>query len=74
MSTKRARYDGPFDEVRVTWPPGAVHPEKEWLVQRNHWLPDDAPAKLRDELLANGDGWSEVEQSAPSSEKKKGDA
>lgn len=63
MSKTRARYVGPFPEVVITWPPGQVVPEKTWNVQQNHWLPDDAPAALRDELLAGPD-WSEVEQPA----------
>jgi hypothetical protein len=69
--SKRARYVGANQEVRVEWPPGAVNSEKAWVVQHNHWLPDDAPAALRDELLQSTD-WSEVEQSTPT--KKKGDA
>lgn len=64
MSKRRARYTGPFDEVIVWWPPGATVPEKEWRVQQNHWLPDDAPAALVGELVASDD-WSEIEQSTP---------
>ena len=63
MSKSRARYAGPFNEVVVQWPPGETRPSEtqSWTVKQNHWLPDDAPAKLRDELLASAD-WSEVEQ------------
>lgn len=68
--SKRARYVGPFDEVNIGWPPGAVYPEKKWTVKQGHWLPEDAPAKLRDELLRSED-WSEVEQQADTSSKKK---
>lgn len=65
MSTKRARWDGD-EPVRVTWPPGAVFPEQEWVVEPGHWLPDDAPAALRDELTSNPESrWSEVNQAAP---------
>ena len=71
MATKRARYLGPFEEVVIQWPPGETVPEKKWTVKQNDWLPDDAPAKLRDELL-DGPDWSEVEQqpAAASSSKK----
>lgn len=70
--SKRAKYVGPFPEVRVEWPPGATAPEEFWLVAQNHLLPADAPAALRDELLA-GDDWSEVEQSTTTTGKKDGD-
>ena len=60
---KRARWDG-TSPVRVTYPPGAVHPEKEWIVEPNHLLPDDAPATVRDELTSRPD-WTEVDQAAP---------
>jgi hypothetical protein len=62
--SKRARYTGPFDEVRIGWPPGETRPSEQqtWIVERNKWLPDDVPAKLRDELLKSDD-WSPVEQS-----------
>jgi hypothetical protein len=69
MSTKRARYTGPYDEVTIQWPPGEIVPEKTWTVKQNHWLPDDAPAKLRDELLQSDD-WSEIEQPADIGKKK----
>ena len=74
MSKSRARYTGPFNEVVVQWPPGETRPSEtqSWTVKQNDWLPDDAPAKLRDELLAGAD-WSEVEQqpaeSTPSKKK-----
>lgn len=60
--SKRARFNGSAP-VRVTWPPGEVYPEKEWVVEPGHWLPDDAPAALRDELLTRPD-WGEVQQSS----------
>jgi hypothetical protein len=66
--SKRARYVGAHEEVRVEWPPGAVNPEKTWVVKHNHWLPDDAPAALRDELTAGPD-WSEVEPAKPKGDK-----
>jgi hypothetical protein len=70
--SKRARYDGPFAEVRVTWPPGAAYPENEWLVKQGHQLPAEAPAALRDELV-KGDDWSEVDQATPTGKKDGGD-
>ena len=60
---KRARYVGPFDEVTVHWPPGEVYAAQTWTVENGHWLPDDAPAALRDELLQSPD-WSQIEQQA----------
>lgn len=59
--SKRVRYDGPFDEVNVGWPPGQVPAEQTWTVKANHLLPEDIPAKLRDELAARED-FTEVEQ------------
>ena len=62
MSTKRARYTGNPPGRHIAWPPGEVFPEKVWFVESNHLLPDDVPAKLREELLQTPD-FSEVEQS-----------
>ncbi len=59
--SKRARFTG-SEAIRVTWPPGQVTPDQEWIVEPNHLLPDDAPAAMRDELLKR-DNWSEVKQS-----------
>ena len=72
MSKARARYVGPYPEVVVQWPPGETRMSEtqSWTVKQNHWLPDDAPAKLRDELLASED-WSEVEHEAESTTSKK---
>jgi hypothetical protein len=67
--SKRVRYDG-AGEVIVAWPPGAVYPEKTWTVAPNHWLPDDAPAALRDEL-ADRDDWTVID--APATTSKGGD-
>lgn len=61
MSTKRARNAG-NEPLKVTWPPGAVYPEYEEVVEAGHWLSDDAPAKLRDALLKRDD-FTEVNQS-----------
>jgi hypothetical protein len=66
--SKRARYTGNPPGRDIYWPPGAVQPEKHWFVEPNHWLPEDVPAKLRDELLATDD-FSEVEESTPTKKK-----
>lgn len=62
-TAKRARYDGPFDEVKVTWPPGETNVGaegyREFKVKRGAQLDADAPAALRDELIQSAD-WSEV--------------
>ncbi len=60
--SKRVRYTGSPPGREIAWPPGAVYPEKTWFVETNHMLPDDIPAKLRDELLRSED-FSEVEHS-----------
>jgi hypothetical protein len=59
---KRARYTG-AGPVVVTWPPGEVYPEKTWSIEPNHWLPEDAPAALRDHLVANHPDFAGVDQS-----------
>lgn len=69
MSTKRARYDGPHEEVLVQDSQAGIYSEP-WVVKRGSWLPDDAPARVRDDLLAS-DEWTEVKQSDT---KKDGDA
>jgi hypothetical protein len=67
--SKRVRYTGNPPGRLIAWPPGAVDPEKTWFVQTNHLLPEDVPAKLRDELAATED-FHEVEESTT---KSKGD-
>lgn len=59
--TKRARYDGPYDEVVVQDSAAGIYSEG-WIVKRGSWLPDDAPARVRDELLQDSDAWTEVKQ------------
>jgi hypothetical protein len=61
---KRARYDGPWAKTRVSWPPGETAPEYEALVEKGHLLPADAPAKLRDSLVADNPDWAEVEHAS----------
>jgi hypothetical protein len=65
--SKRVRYTG-ASKVVVAWPPGVVYPEKTWEIEPDHWLPDDAPAALRDELAEHED-WSVVQQSTTSASK-----
>lgn len=67
--SRRARYTGNPPGREIAWPPGEVYPEKVWFVEPNHLVPDDVPAKLRDELLKSDD-FSEVEEQSSS---KKGD-
>lgn len=64
--SKRARYDGPFDEVFVQTPSGRIV-----TIENGHLLPDDddIPAAFRDSLLEQ-DVWTEVKQSASSPAKK----
>lgn len=59
--SKRARYDGPFDEVVVVDSQEGVYAQPLAVVKRGALLPADAPARIRDELLAS-DYWSEVKQ------------
>jgi hypothetical protein len=66
--SKRARYDGPYTEVVVHWPPGETaetEDKQSWTVKQGGLLPAEAPAKLRDELTAS-EFWSEVDQSSGS--------
>lgn len=70
MSTKRARYDGPHDEVAVQDSEAGIYSEA-WIVKRGGLLPADVPARVRDDLLA-ADEWSEVKQADLT--KKDGDA
>lgn len=52
--SKRARYVGPHDEVIVE---NSEHGFRD-VVKRNGLLSADAPAAVRDELLANQADWS----------------
>ena len=60
---KRARYDGPYDEVSVydNEHEDGVYAGPVAVVQRGHLLPDDVRAPIRDELIKGG-YWSEVNQ------------
>lgn len=61
--TKRARYDGPYDEVAVFDPEheDGVYAGPVAVVKKGAWLPEDVRAPIRDELIATG-YWSEVKQ------------
>lgn len=64
---KRARYDGPSEAVEVQIPhdtEGEFYGVESVTVPRGHLLPDDVPAKIRDELLQRPD-WAEVDQKPP---------
>lgn len=65
----RARYDGPYEEVRVAVAnQGDVYAEKYVTVKRGGLLPtetDDGtavPASVRDDLIKNRDDFTEVAQ------------
>ena len=63
--SKRARYDGPHDEVLVDLSEGDINRigVDYVTVKRGGLLPAEVPAKIRDELLSNPD-WSPVEQAS----------
>lgn len=69
--SKRARYDGPHEEVAVFDSEAGVYAEPIDIVKRGGLLSADVPARIRNELTAGAD-WSEVDQ-ADGSTKKKGD-
>jgi len=67
--TKRARYDGPYEEVRVAVAnQGDVYREQFVTVKRGGLLPtetdagENVPAAVRDDLIANNPDFSEVNQ------------
>lgn len=64
MSIKRARYDGPHEEVAVYDSQAGVYAEPVDIVKRGGLLTADAPARVRDDLLASEE-WSEVNQADP---------
>jgi hypothetical protein len=57
--SKRARFDGPHDDVFVFDPEASVEAPPIDHVKRGDLLSNDVPARIRDELLAR-DNWSEV--------------
>lgn len=69
--TKRARYDGPHEEVAVFDSEAGVYADPVAVVQRGGLLPADVPARIRDELLQS-EWWSEVKQAdQPTAQDKK---
>lgn len=58
---KRVRYDGPYEEVVVEDSQAGID-SPAWIVKRGGLLPADAPARVRDDLIADTDHWSEVKQ------------
>lgn len=59
--TKRAKYIGPYEEIAVQDSAAGIYSEG-WVVKRGEWLPADAPARVRDELLLDAEAWAEVKQ------------
>lgn len=71
---RRARWDGPTT-VRVMDPENAGSPPLA-TVEPGHYLPDDVPAKVRDQLIHDSDLWTEIDYHPPGSKaeaKKEGD-
>jgi hypothetical protein len=66
--SKRARYDGPHEEVFVFDPEADVYAPPIDRVTRGGLLSADAPARVRDELT-KGDDWTEVQHSTASTAK-----
>jgi hypothetical protein len=71
--TKRARYDGPHEEVAVFDSEAGVHSGPIDVVTKGGLLSSEAPARIRDELL-NTPYWSEVKQSDQTKANEKGDS
>lgn len=71
--SKRARYDGPHDEVAVFDSEAGVYAPPVDVVKRGGVLSADVPARIRDELLQS-EWWSEAKQaeSPVPAEKKEG--
>lgn len=69
--SKRARYVGPHPEVVVEDATTGYGTDETVVVVRNGLLPKDAPASVRDNLLANPTDWAE--QADPSADSKKED-
>lgn len=62
--SRRARYDGPYEEVVIFDSEAGVESGPIDTVKRGGWLSGDVPARIRDELLGRPD-WTEVQQSTP---------
>lgn len=71
--SKRARYDGPYEEIMVFDSEAGIYAEPIDVVKRGSLLSADVPARIRDELLGRED-WSEFKQAAPTKDDKGSDA
>ncbi len=71
--SKRARYDGPYEDVHVFDSEAGIEAPPIDTVKRGGLLSADVPARIRDELLARDD-WNEVNQAAPKPAAKEKDA
>lgn len=67
--SKRARWDG-AEPVHVFDPQGSVYDAPIATVEPGHYLPEDVPARIRDELVAR-DTWTEVDYTPPGGKKGK---
>lgn len=67
--SRRARFDGPHDDVFVFDPQAPADAAPIDHVVRGGLLSTDVPARIRDELLAR-DNWSEVKQAESKTEEK----
>lgn len=68
--SKRARYDGPYQEVAVFDPEADVYAPPVDKVKQGGLLSKEVSAKVRDSLL-EGAEWTEVEDPGPSKQKDK---
>lgn len=69
---KRARFDGPSDDIQIYDSEEGPYAAPIATVKRGGYLPEDVPARIRDELLAR-DNWTEVDYTPPG-KKKDGDS
>jgi hypothetical protein len=60
---KRARWDG-AEPVLVFDPQGTVYDSPIAQVEPGHHLPEQVPARIRDELTAR-DNWTEIDYTPP---------
>jgi hypothetical protein len=70
--TKRARFDGPDPEIQVYDPEGSVYDPPIATVKQGGHLPEDVPARIRQELVAR-ENWTEVNYTPPGDKKKDGE-
>jgi hypothetical protein len=74
--TKRVRYVGPYEEVAVFDSEAGVYAPPVAIVQKGHLLPEDVPARIREEFAhKDNEWWAEVKHETPKADDdKKGDA